>query len=89
MLSHQGIALWQRDAAIQTPTGAVQSRKSALPAEWHHTQWLTERTRAWLRQRRLAPAAQARATVLLLAVLSRSTPSLLTTTAVLRSLRSS
>ena len=48
---HPGaLRLYRPEAALRPPTGADQSWVSAIPAEWHHSTWIADRTIAFLQQ---------------------------------------
>jgi arylsulfatase A-like enzyme len=47
----EGLKLWRNDHRLEEGTGAFQSWKNALPAEWHYTHWTGQRTVDWLQKR--------------------------------------
>lgn len=47
----EGLELWKRENALEDQTGAFNSWKNAIPAEWHYTHWTADRTIEWLQHR--------------------------------------
>ena len=47
----EGLRLWRKEHALTPATGAFESWRNAIPADWHYTNWTAERSIHWLQNR--------------------------------------